>query len=104
MRIEAVVARVSGIDAAEVADWLARGWVEAGGTPPDWIFDEVQLARVRLVRDLRHDAGVEEDALALVLSLLDQVYTLRRGMRVLREALEDQPAAVRDAVLARLRG
>ena len=102
MRIEAVIARVSGVDARQVSDWIARGWVLPGGAAPDWVFEEVDVARVRLVRDLRLDAGVEEDSLGLVLSLLDQVYSLRCRMSALLSALQEQPEPVRRAILARL--
>ena len=99
IRIEAVVLEVSGIDVAEVADWIARGWVEPAGSPPHWSFGEIDVARVRLVRDLRHDAGLDEDSLGLVLSLLDQVYALRRRLLAVRTALAGQPEPVRRAIL-----
>jgi chaperone modulatory protein CbpM len=80
MRLEAVIELVPGVAAPEVQDWVARGWVLPQGSPPDWTFAEIDVARVRLIRDLRHDLGVEEDTLPLVLSLLDQVYDLRRRL------------------------
>ena len=39
----------------------------------------------------------------LVLSLLDQVYTLRGQMRAIAQAVESQPEAVRAAIIAALR-
>jgi hypothetical protein len=36
----------------------------------------------------------------MVLSLIDQLYDARRTVRALLGALEEQPAAVREAVLA----
>jgi chaperone modulatory protein CbpM len=45
---------------------------------------------VRLIRELRDELAVNEEALPVVLSLLDQLYALRRRVRamgvVLREA------------------
>ncbi len=102
IRIEAVCQRVSGVAAAEIADWIARGWVQPQGERPDWLFAEIDVARVRLVHDLRADVGVEPETLALVLSLLDQLYATRRALRGVLEGLESQPEAVRRAVLARL--
>jgi hypothetical protein len=40
----------------------------------------------------------------LVLSLLDQVYTLRGQMHAVARVVERQPEAVRTAILAALRG
>ena len=103
MRLETVVARVPGLAASELADWIARGWVQPQGEQPDLVFAELDVARVRLVRDLRVDVGIEEESLALVLSLLDQVYDLRRALRAMVRGLGEQPEPVREAVLARLR-
>ncbi len=102
MRVEAVCLLVPGVAPDELADWIARGWVQPQGEPPDWVFAEIDVARVRLVRDLRTDAGIAPDSLALVLSLLDQVYAMRHALRTVAAALDAQPELVRRAVLARL--
>ena len=103
MRIEAVCLMVPGLTSEDLADWIARGWVQPAGEKPDWVFAEIDVARVRLVRDLRSDAGIEADSLELVLSLLDQVYATRRALQAVLSGLEAQPEPVRRAVLARLR-
>ena len=47
-------------------DWIARGWVAPeGSTRADWVFADIDLARIRLIRDLRLRMALEEDALAL---------------------------------------
>ena len=102
MRLDLVVTLVPDVPAAELTDWIARGWVLPSGTPPDWAFAEIDVARVRLVRDLRHGMGVEEDSVALVLSLLDQMYELRHRLTALLTAADSQPAPVREALLAAL--
>lgn len=103
MRLEVVVTLMPGLAAAELQDWIARGWVLPEGEAPDWAFAEIDVARVRLIRDLRHTMGVEEETLPLVLSLLDQVYDLRRRLRALLDAAEAQPGPVREALRAALR-
>ena len=103
MRLAAVCSLVPGLMPEELADWIARGWVQPGGDPPDWVFAELDVARVRLVHDLRVDAGVDEESLALVLSLLDQVYGLRRALRAVLQGLQEQPEPIRQAVLGRLK-
>ncbi len=101
MRFEMVVAQFPDLDAPELADWIARGWVvPEGSTRADWAFAEIDVARIRLIRDLRLRMALEEDALALVLSLLDQVYGLRGTLQSVVRALNMQPPAVREAVLS----
>ena len=111
LRIEAVVALFPGLETHEVRAWIERGWVrpEGGaqaGTETGaeaWLFAEVDVARVRLVRDLRHEMGVAEDTLPLVLSLMDQLYAARGALKAVRRAVESQPDPVRQALLAALR-
>ncbi|MBI3706904.1 MAG: hypothetical protein HY246_04390 [Proteobacteria bacterium] len=103
MRLEAVVALFPDLETVELSGWIERRWVlpepAAGG---DWAFDEIDVARVRLIYDLHHDLGVADEAVPLVLSLLDQVYELRRRLKAIMRALADQPHEVQAAVLAAL--
>lgn len=106
MQIAAVIALVPEVTADELTDWIERGWVLPAGEPPDWVFAEIDVARIRLLRDLRHAMGVEEETLPLVLSLLDQIYDLRRGLRAVLDAAGELPppagAALRAALRSRL--
>ena len=103
MRFTAVVALFPDLRETELQAWVQRGWVRPEGTEPDWVFEEIDVARVRLIRDFRHTMAVPEETMPLVLSLLDQVYTLRGQMRAVARAVEGQPETVRAAILAALR-
>jgi chaperone modulatory protein CbpM len=104
MRFSAVLGLFPDLAEPELLGWVERGWVRVEGIPPDWAFQEIDVARVRLIRDFRHDLAVPDDTMPLVLSLLDQVYALRGQMRAVASALEGQPDSVRAAVLAALEG
>ncbi len=100
IRFTAVVALFPDVRETELQGWVERGWVRPEGDQPDWEFREIDVARVRMIRDFRHTMAVPEEAMPLVLSLLDQVYTLRSQMRTIARAVEDQPEAVRAAILS----
>ncbi|WP_428489280.1 chaperone modulator CbpM [Rhodopila sp.] len=104
MRFTAVAALFSDLPETELHTWVERGWVRPEGAEPDWVFQEIDIARVRLIHDFRHAMAVPEETVPLVLSLLDQVYTLRGQMRAVARAVEGQPEAVRAAIRAALRG
>jgi chaperone modulatory protein CbpM len=104
MRLTAVVALFPDLRETELQAWVERGWVRPEGTDPNWTFHEIDIARVRLIRDFRHAMAVPEETMPLVLSLLDQVYTLRGQMRAVARAVESQPEAVRAAIMAALQG
>jgi chaperone modulatory protein CbpM len=99
-----LVRRFAGLDAAELARWIEQRWVlpehpaENGPDGEPLQFREVDVARVELILHVRREFAVDDDAMALLLGLLDQVYSLRRQMRRLCDAIERQPADIRDAI------
>lgn len=101
--IETVCVQVSGLDRAELERWIAEAWVRPAGAAGAWRFREIDVARVRLIRELRHELQLQEEALPVVLSLMDQLYAERRRLRRLRQVLErETPADRRAALLAAL--
>jgi chaperone modulatory protein CbpM len=86
--IEVLITQFSGLDRADLERWIARAWVRPEGDPGHYVFREIDVARVRLIRELRDDLQVNEEALPVVLSLLDQLYDQRRRMRELSAALD----------------
>ena len=90
--------RFAGLERTELVRWIDNRWIvpdEAGG---GWAFHEVDSARVELILDIRREFTVDEEAMPLILSLVDQVYSLRRQLRRLCDALEAQPADIREAI------
>jgi len=102
LQFSAVIAMFSDLPAQELTVWVERGWVRPEGEGPAWEFQEIDVARVRLIHDLRHCMDIGEDAIPLVLSLLDQVYELRAQLRSVLRAVEAQPDEVRRAIRAAL--
>jgi chaperone modulatory protein CbpM len=71
--------------------WIAAGWIVPPRTDPEPMFSDVDLARVQLIRDLREDFGVNDEGVAVILHLLDQMHGLRRSMHeLLREMRADR--------------
>jgi len=95
-----LVLTVERIDRVELARWVELGWVApVGRERGEPAFSDLDVARVCLICDLVHDLAVEEETVPLVLSLLDQVYALRRQLGALTAAVQRQPEDVRRAIL-----
>ena len=94
--------RFAELERGELVRWVENRWIlpeEASEqTGERWVFHEVDVARVELILDIRREFAVDDEAMSLVLGLLDQVYSLRRQMRRLCDALEGQPPDIREAV------
>lgn len=85
--IESLVAQLSGLTRQDIEEWISNDWVRPDGGPGLYAFRQIDVARVRLIHQLRGDMQVNDEALPIVLSLLDQLYDQRRRMRELNEAL-----------------
>jgi chaperone modulatory protein CbpM len=73
--------RLSGCTHDELTRFVSEHWVEPEGDG----FVEADIARVHLILELRRDLAIDDEAMPLVLSLLDQVYALRRQLRAVCE-------------------
>lgn len=99
---DAVLRLIGDLQAEELRRWIAERWVRPESEPTGYVFHEVDVARVRLIRELRYELAIDEEALPVVLGLLDQVYALRRRLARLQAALDEQPPELRAALRARL--
>lgn len=91
------------IGASELSAWIEQHWVLPVEVEGDLLFDDTDVARVKLIAELRNDLGVNEDAIPVVLRLLDQVYGLRRALADLNEAIQTLPESAQDQLRAHLR-
>ncbi len=87
MNITEVTALFSDLSQVELVHWVEQGWVVPDAEGTAYVFREIDVARVRLIHDLRHDMDLGEDAIPLVLSLLDQIYELRSQLKQALQAL-----------------
>ncbi len=62
----------------------------------------VDLARLELLCDLAEQFDLTEDALGIVITLIDALHAARSRLHRLAEALEAEPADVRQRIGARL--
>ena len=102
MNFEAVLHLIGGVKEDELRRWIVERWVRPESQGGGYVFHDVDVARVRLIVELRHELAIDEEAMPVVLQLLDQVYMLRRRLRAVCEVIEAQPAEVRKAVAVRL--
>lgn len=96
-----VVTRVERLTLRDLRLWVHKGWVRPieGATGPR--FDEVDVARICLLRDLKTDMSLSADILPIVLSLIDRLNQTRRELQCLQRALEGQPETVQQEIVSR---
>jgi chaperone modulatory protein CbpM len=94
-----VVARVERITLRELRLWVKEGWVRPARSDEGPVFDDIDVARIRLLCDLRRELELPTDAIPTVLTLIDHLHRARRDLRRMLDAVNKQPDEVRRSVL-----
>ena len=76
--------RRSHLDAATLNVWIDEQWLIPRASGSALQFSDADLARARLIRDLKLDLGVNDEGIAIILHLLDQLHGLRSLVRDIR--------------------
>ncbi len=93
----------AGLTSLRIERWVAHGLLRPIGEPQAWHFEQVDVARVRLLAELGDDMGLDDDTVEALLGLVDQVHTLRDQLGLLARAIGQQPAETREAIAVALR-
>src|SRR6056297_169542 len=96
-----VVARVERLTIGELRSWVREGWVRPAQGEDRPFFDELDIARVRLLCDLRKDMAISGDTIPVILSLIDRLNKSQREFRMLQQAVDEQPEDLRLELLNR---
>jgi chaperone modulatory protein CbpM len=102
MKPFAQVLALCGVPREELTLWIERRWVLPIAANGDYVFNEADLARAQMIAELRHDLAIDDEAIPLVLDLVDQLYAARRRLRQLLGALRDLPEEQREAIRRRI--
>jgi chaperone modulatory protein CbpM len=100
MRIQDVLAAENLIqEQHELEDFIARGWVKPVRDEKDYIFDDMDIARIKLVCELHIEMKLELDAVDIILSLMDQLYESRTYVDKIVNAIKQQPKEAQNQIL-----
>ena len=80
-----------GLTTVHVERWVARGLLRPRDSGESWSFEQVDVARARLLAELGDDIGFDDDTVETVVALVDQVHTLRGQLGLLARAIAEQP-------------
>lgn len=94
-----VVGQVRRITLRDLRGWVRQGWIRPRESASGPVFDEIDIARIRLVCDLRKEMAIPSDTLPVVLSLIDQLHAARHDLRCLAEAVSAQAEGRKAAIL-----
>lgn len=67
-----------------------------------WVYRRIDLARIELLCDLTEEFDLDDDALGLVIGLVDQLHEARRELRAICAAVAEEPSEVRNRIGGKL--
>ena len=67
----------SHLDTRTLNAWVEAEWLIPVTRRKKFFFSEADLARARLIQNLKADFGVNDEGITIILHLLDQLYGLR---------------------------
>jgi chaperone modulatory protein CbpM len=79
----------AGLEVETLDIWLEQHWLIPDQTSGGLNFSEMDLARARLIGDLKADFGVNDEGVDVVLHLVDQLHGLRRALAQLNRDLQE---------------
>lgn len=99
-----VVELIVGLAPGELRAWVKAGWVRPRRSGNRRVYREIDVARVRFIQEIRTELRVSDEAVPVVLSLIDQIHGLRGTLRALAEAVQAEPEPVRRSIAVRVSG
>lgn len=79
------------LDQETLEVWIEEEWLVPSEATDELAFSEADLARAKLIRDLTHDMGVNNEGVGVILNLLDQVHSLRKAMADMLPSMRELP-------------
>jgi chaperone modulatory protein CbpM len=77
----------AGLQVQTLELWLEQRWLIPEQTSTGTDFSDMDVARARLIQDLKDDFGVNDAGVDVILHLLDQLHGLRRALDQLHRDL-----------------
>jgi chaperone modulatory protein CbpM len=90
-----LIASVPRLTRTRLTAFVAAEVIVPVGSEHGPVFHQIDRARAALACDLAEDFDLHEDALCMVLSLLDQLHGVRGELRAVLGAVESEPTEVR---------
>jgi chaperone modulatory protein CbpM len=78
------------IDVQVLENWVEAGWLSPRKETDRGGLSDLDFARALLILDLQKNMGVNDEGIAIILDLLDQIHGLRRKLREIISAAARQ--------------
>ena len=77
----------SGLQIQTLDFWVEQQWLVPVETASGAEFSSADVARAHLIRDLKGDLGANDEGIAVILHLMDQIHGLRQALAQLQKEI-----------------
>ena len=88
-----------GVGVDEIKLWVQRRWIRPARCDGALAFTDADVARLRMIVEFHRDLAIDDEAMPVVLDLLDRLHAARARLRSVLEALAELPEAEQVTVL-----
>jgi chaperone modulatory protein CbpM len=85
------------LDRGTLEIWIREEWLIPSRAAAERAFTEMDLARARLIHDLSHNMGVNDEGLDVILHLIDQMHGLRNALAEALASMRERTPPTRGA-------
>ena len=85
------LATSSGIEVSTLEFWIEQEWLVPGTAAKGARFTDIDIARVRLILELKNDLGANDQGIGMILHLMDQLHGMRQTLARMRDEMQQQP-------------
>jgi chaperone modulatory protein CbpM len=79
----------SGVEVQALEFWLEQEWLVPEQTAAGMRFSDGDIARTRLIQNLKTDFGVNDEGIDVVLHLVDQIHGMRHALAQLNKDIAE---------------
>src|SRR5947208_1143717 len=98
------VAAEIGVTVEDISGWVERRWVLPVRSGNDPAFDDADRARIRMILDFHRDLAIDDEAMPVVLDLIDRLHAARAQLRTVLEAVAVLPEPAQSVILRKMQG
>ncbi|MBN2907395.1 MAG: hypothetical protein JXJ18_11855 [Rhodobacteraceae bacterium] len=97
-----VIATVTRLTRSQLVRFVEVEFVKPQQAKDGYVFRRIDIARLELLCDLSQDLDLDETALGVVISLIDQLHAARQDVLKMARAIDSLPADLRARIGAAL--
>ncbi len=98
-----VIVTVTRLTRSQLIRFIDGAFVKPERAAGGYVFRPIDIARLELLCDLSQDLALDETALGIVISLIDQLHDARQDLAAMARVMDGLPADLQGSIVAALK-